>query len=114
MPGNKDLFVSDLVRDPEVAHFHCAGSLPFDSVIGYANGGAVVAVNGCGWLGMAHFNWSSTEDFSGLAVDIEGTGFSFSSGGHDGNGGSPMWIFLHLNEVLVWMAAWVAASADES
>jgi hypothetical protein len=35
------------------------------------------------WLGMAHFDKSGTEDFGGLAVDIEGANFGFRGGGHD-------------------------------
>ncbi len=32
---------------------------------------------------MAHFDESGAEDFGGLAVDIEGTNFSFRGRGHD-------------------------------
>ena len=55
VPKDTHVFVGDLVDDPKIAHFHGAGSLAFDSVIGDANGGGVVTVNGRGRLGMAHF-----------------------------------------------------------
>ena len=41
-----------LVSDPEKTHFHAAGSLFLDSVIGNARGCLVVAVNGRGGLFM--------------------------------------------------------------
>jgi hypothetical protein len=48
-----------------------------------AVGSGIVGLDGRWRLGMAHFDESGAEDFSGLAVDIEGTNFSFRGRGHD-------------------------------
>ncbi len=54
VPDNTCMFVADLVHDPKVAHFHRAGSLSFDCIVGDANGCGVIAVAWRGTLGMAH------------------------------------------------------------
>jgi hypothetical protein len=80
VPCDIDVFVADLVRDPKVAHFHGAGPLAFHGVIGNANGGFVVAVDGCGGLGVPHFFQDESEDLDFLRIEEEGSKLRFSSG----------------------------------
>ena len=55
MPMDTELLAGNLISNPEVAHFHGARSLAFDSVVGNAGGGCVVTVD-CGrWLGVTEF-----------------------------------------------------------
>lgn len=54
-PCDGDGLVSDLIGDPKIPHFHGTGALAFDSVVGNSGGGAVIADDGCGRLGVTHF-----------------------------------------------------------
>ena len=47
MPFYVELFVGNLVCDPEILHFHRMGSLAFNRVIGNSSSGGVVAVDWC-------------------------------------------------------------------
>jgi hypothetical protein len=44
-----------LVTNPKISHFHRSLSLPFDGVVRDADGGGIVAVYWCSWLGMSPF-----------------------------------------------------------
>ena len=77
VPGDVNILVAGLIRDPEVAHFHGGGSLAFYSIIGYTDSGVVVTVNGGRWLGMAHFFEDESEDFDFLGIEEKGPEFGF-------------------------------------
>ena len=51
-----EVFLSFTVKEPEVSHFHCTGSLSFDGVINNTNSSGVVDMYGCWWLGMPKFS----------------------------------------------------------
>ena len=53
-------------------------TLAFDCVIGNANGGAVVTMDGCGGLWMAHFLKGYPQYFSVLGIEEECTKFRLS------------------------------------
>jgi len=44
-----------LVTYPKISHFHQSRSLPFDGVVCDADGGGIVTVYRCSWLGMSQF-----------------------------------------------------------
>ena len=44
-PFHNGVFVFDLIKDPEVTHFHLFGALLFDGLVGNANSGSVVNVD---------------------------------------------------------------------
>jgi hypothetical protein len=69
VPMDTELFAGYLVCNPEVTHFHGAGALAFNSVVGNAGGGRVVAVYGSGWLGVAKFVEYESQDAAFLSVD---------------------------------------------
>ena len=58
-----------LVRDPEKTHFHAAGSLFLDCVIGNARGRLVVAVNGRGGLLVSELLQNQSDDLAFFAVE---------------------------------------------
>ena len=47
MPFYVELYVDNLVCDPEISHFHLTGPLAFNYVIGNSSIGGVVAVDWC-------------------------------------------------------------------
>ena len=80
VPMDLDVLVTDLIRDPKVAHFHCARALALDCVIGNANGSAVVAMDGCGRLGVTHFFKGDAQNLGVFGVEEQGPKFCFGSG----------------------------------
>jgi hypothetical protein len=63
MPGDINILVADLVRDPKVSHFHCPRPLHFDGGIGDADCGVIVTVYWGRWLRVSHFFQRDAEDF---------------------------------------------------
>ena len=55
----------------------------FNCVIGNSSGGEVVAVDGCGRLGVTQFLKNEANDVTLLCIDKEGTKFSFGGGRGD-------------------------------
>jgi hypothetical protein len=78
VPRNINILVADRVCDSKIAHLHRAGPLAFDDVIGNADGGFVVAVDGRRRLGVAHFFQDESEDLDFLSIEEEGAELSFS------------------------------------
>ena len=58
-----------LVRYPKISHFHLAGPLSLDGVVGYADCSFVVAVYWCGSLWVVESFEDETEDTSFLAIE---------------------------------------------
>jgi hypothetical protein len=77
VPKDVNLFVCNLVDDPKVAHFHCAGALLLDSAVGNAHLHGIVAVDRGQWLGMAHLVEDELDDFGFLNVQEDGAEFGF-------------------------------------
>ena len=69
VPMDTELFGGNLVCNPEVSHFHGSGALAFNSVVGNAGGGGVVAVYGSGWLGVAKFMEDESQDAAFFSID---------------------------------------------
>ena len=69
MPEDTDVLVGDLVDEPKVTHLHGAGALAFHGVIGYANGGRVIAVDRRWWLYMAHLVENESDDLGFLYIE---------------------------------------------
>jgi len=44
-----------LVTNPKISYFHRSQSLPFYGVVCDADGGGIVAMHRCPWLGMSQF-----------------------------------------------------------
>ena len=53
VPCDVEIANVDLVCYPKECHFHCTRPLTFDSVVGDGDGGFIVTMYGCGWLGMS-------------------------------------------------------------
>jgi hypothetical protein len=53
---------------PKVSHLHAPRELPFDSVIGDADCGHIVTMNGSSWLGMAQFFEGESKNYAFFAV----------------------------------------------
>jgi hypothetical protein len=68
VPMDVQVLVADLVDDPKVAHFHGAGPLAFDCVVGDTDGGGVITVYGRGGLGMSHFFQDKSDYFDLLGI----------------------------------------------
>jgi hypothetical protein len=69
MPDDSCMFVADLIDNPKVAHFHCAGALSLYGIVGNADCCGVITVDWGGWLGMAHFLQDKAYDFDFLNVE---------------------------------------------
>ncbi len=80
VPVNTCMFVADLIDDPKIAHFHRAGSLPFNSIVCDADCCGVIAMDWRGRLGMAHLFEDEADDFDFLDVEEQGTEFGFCCG----------------------------------
>jgi hypothetical protein len=50
------VLLSFTVKEPEVSHLHCTGSLSFDGVVNNTNSSGVVNMDGCWRLGMPKFS----------------------------------------------------------
>jgi hypothetical protein len=83
-PINEKMVLANADAHSIETHAHCMRTPLADKKVDHAVGGGIVGLYGRWWLGgMAHFDESGAENFSGLAVDVEGANFSFSGGGHD-------------------------------
>jgi hypothetical protein len=47
--------LSNRISNPKEPHFDHPGTLPFDSIFGYANGSGIVTIDGGGGLRVVHF-----------------------------------------------------------
>jgi hypothetical protein len=84
------LLLLDPVSYPIESHVHGFGSSLFDGVIDDSIGGAIVGLNGSGWLGVAQVCKGGAKGDPLFAVIEEGREFSFGCGRHDvaNNGGN--------------------------
>jgi hypothetical protein len=57
-----------LVTYPKISHFHRLRSLPFDGVVCDADGGRIVAVYRCSWLGMPQFFEGESKNHTFFAI----------------------------------------------
>ena len=51
-----EVSLGDAIQQPGVSHFHCTGSLAFDSIVDDSNSGCVIDMDGCRWLRMPKFS----------------------------------------------------------
>ena len=77
VPVYCQMFVVDLVGDPEVSHCHSGGALAFHSVVGDSGGSAVVHVDGRGWLRVSHFDKCLSNKDTVFCVVVDCTNFGF-------------------------------------
>jgi hypothetical protein len=57
-----------LVTNPKISHFHRLLSQPFDGVVRDADGGGIVAVYWCSWLGMSQFLKGESKYYTLFAI----------------------------------------------
>ncbi len=75
--------LGDRICDTKESHFHCPGTLPFEGIVGYANGRGIVAIDGSGGLRVAHFFEFKLKGSSLFAIEEEGAKFGFHCRGDD-------------------------------
>ena len=81
-PGDEKLLLVDATVDSVEAHVNSFSGFLLDAIVGEANSGCIVDLDGRGRLGMAHFGERNT-DGEGVASREEGRGdFGFGSGAH--------------------------------
>jgi len=86
LPGVPFKFVGilcHLITYPKIPHFHRSQSLSFHGVICDADGGGVVAMHRCSWLGMPQFFEGESKNYSFLAIKEESAEFSLGRRGHN-------------------------------
>ncbi len=71
------------VFDPVETHVNGFGAFLLNCVVRKTNSGGVVDLDGCGWLGMAHFGKGGADGNSFLGIDVSGADFCFGCGAHD-------------------------------
>jgi hypothetical protein len=69
MPLDLICILDNFITHPEITHFHRSRALSFNSVVGNANGGGVIAMNVSFWLGMAEFFKRESENHPFFAVE---------------------------------------------
>jgi hypothetical protein len=69
--------LSNFVTYSKISHFHCSGALTFDGIVRNTNGGCIVAVYGCFWLGLSQVGEGESKNDAFLAVQEEGAKFGF-------------------------------------
>jgi hypothetical protein len=79
-PVDVELALDSAVLEPIKAHVDGFGAALFDSVINDAGGTTVVDLEGCRWLGMAHFVQDDAEGNALAGVEETGSQFGFSGG----------------------------------
>ena len=57
-----------LVTYSKISHFHRSRSLPFNGVVRDADGGGIVTVYQCSWLGMPQFFEGESKNDTFLAI----------------------------------------------
>ena len=70
-PVVAEVFLGVAALEPPEAHVDGLEHFVHNRLVGDASGGRVVALNGKGGLGPAHFNESVTEEYHGLGADEE-------------------------------------------
>jgi hypothetical protein len=86
LPGVPFNFVDILcffVTNPKISHFHRSRSLSFYSVVCDANGGGIVAMYRCSWLGMSQFFEGESKNDSLFAIEEESAEFCLGHRGHN-------------------------------
>ena len=82
-PDDDEMTLLHSILDPMEPHVHCFGLLRLDSLVGEANSGRIVTVDGGGVLGVAEGGKDSTVYFTQTSVHKEGGVLGFSGGGAD-------------------------------
>ena len=70
-PVVAEVFLGVAAAEPPEAHVHGIEHFVHHCIVGDVSGGGVVALNGRGGMGPAHFNESVPEGYHGLGVDEE-------------------------------------------
>ena len=71
VPSSSEVLLRVAASEPTEAHVNGLEDFVHHGIVGDANGGGVVALNGRGGLRPAHFNESVSEGYHGLGADEE-------------------------------------------
>lgn len=83
LPVYMELALANAIANPVESHVDGFGATLFDSVIGDADGGAIVGLDESGRLRMAHLGQGGPNDSGVLAVDINASELRFGGATHD-------------------------------
>ena len=82
-PLELELELFNSVFDPVETHINGFGAFLFECAVDDAVGSAVVSAYGCRWLGMAHFDESSSDGYGLLSIKVNSGDFGFGGRCHD-------------------------------
>jgi hypothetical protein len=79
VPTKRVHFLSHLITNPKILHFHCTQLLTLDSIFANAKSCGIIAMNRHFRLRMPHIGQCLLENDAILAIVEEGTEFGFRS-----------------------------------
>ena len=83
VPLNFICILCHFVTNPKILHFHRLRSLSFYGVVCDADGGGIVAMHRCPWLGMPQLFQGESKNYSFFAIEEESAKFDLGRRSHN-------------------------------